>query len=58
MADMIAQSLWFVLAFVLVGSSLALRRLPLHHLVKMILVWIAIFGAVWIVVLAIHGLSG
>ncbi|MCW2397890.1 hypothetical protein [Sphingobium sp. B2D3C] len=58
MADMIAHSLWFVLAFALVGSSLALRRLPLHHLVKMILVWIAIFAAVWIVVLAFRGLSG
>ena len=58
MADMIAQSLWFVLAFVLVGSSLVLRRLPVHHLVKMILVWIAIFAAVWIVVLALRGLSG
>ncbi|MCW2394407.1 MULTISPECIES: hypothetical protein [unclassified Sphingobium] len=57
MADMIAHSLWFVLAFVLVGSSLALRRLPLH-LVKMILIWIAIFAAVWIVVLAFRGLSG
>ena len=30
----------------LVGSSLALRRLPMANLLKLVLIWVAIFGTV------------
>ena len=43
------------MALVLVGSSLALRRLPRGRVGSLILLWIAIFGIVW---LAIRYFSG
>lgn len=39
------------MALVLVGSSLALRRLPKGRLLSMVLIWIGIFALVW---LAVH----
>lgn len=36
------------MALVLVGSSLALRRLPKGRLLSMILVWVGIFALVWL----------
>ena len=54
---MIAHSLWFIMAFVLVGSSLALRRLPPKNLLRLVLIWVLIFAVVWMIVLAIGGTS-
>ena len=53
MTDLVAHSLWFVMAFVLVASSLAARRLPAGHLLRLILIWVAIFGVLWMIVLAV-----
>jgi len=50
MTDQIAHTIWILMALVLVGSSLALRRLPRGKLVSAILIWIAIFGVVWFAV--------
>lgn len=38
---------WAVLALMLVGSSLAARRLPLKDTLRMALAWIAIFGVLF-----------
>ncbi|MBU0555422.1 MAG: hypothetical protein KKD64_12140 [Alphaproteobacteria bacterium] len=46
------------MAFVLVGSSLALRRLPKKNLLRLILIWVLIFAVVWMVVLAFGGFRG
>lgn len=43
-----AQFLYAVMALVLVGSSLAARRLPINDMLKMALAWIAIFGILFI----------
>ncbi|HWJ68701.1 MAG TPA: hypothetical protein VNS79_01425 [Sphingobium sp.] len=43
------------MALVLVGSSLALRRLPRGRLGSLILLWIAIFGIVWLGVRLLSG---
>lgn len=55
MTDMVANSLWIVMALVLVGSSLALRRLPRGKLAGLVLLWVAIFG---ILFLALRLLTG
>lgn len=44
-ADQATSSLWYVLAFVLVGSALFARRTPLGSVFRMALLWILIFGA-------------
>lgn len=46
LTDDIARIIWICLALVLVGSSLALRRLPTGNLLKLVLVWLAIFAVV------------
>jgi aspartyl protease family protein len=51
MTDDMAQWIWGVGALVLVGSSLVARRMPLGQTVKMILLWVAIFGAVFVLFL-------
>jgi aspartyl protease family protein len=43
-----AQLLYALAGLVLVGSSLAARRLPMSDLLKMILAWVAIFGVLFI----------
>jgi len=48
---MLAHTLWFVMAFVLVGSALAVRRLPKANLLRLVLIWVAIFAAGWIAVM-------
>jgi hypothetical protein len=53
--DMAANSLWIVLALVLVGSSLALRRLPKGKLLAILLVWVAIFGIAWLGIRLVTG---
>lgn len=42
--DTAANVVWGVLALMLVGSSLAARRLPVGQSVRMILAWVAIFS--------------
>ncbi|MBT2185663.1 hypothetical protein [Sphingobium nicotianae] len=49
--------IWILLALVLVGSSLSLRRLPTTNLVKLILLWVAIFGIVFLVVRLATGMA-
>ena len=41
---------YYVLLIVLVASSLIGMRLPLRKAAKMILAWVAIFGAVFVIV--------
>ncbi|WP_313802040.1 TIGR02281 family clan AA aspartic protease [Sphingobium sp.] len=43
--DQAMSSLWYVLALVLVGSALLARRGPLGGLMRMAVLWIAIFAA-------------
>jgi len=38
------------MALVLVGSSLALRRLPRGRLMGLVLMWIGIFAVAWLAV--------
>ncbi len=47
MTDQGASTLYYVLALVLVASSLIGMRLPLGKALKMVLAWIAIFGVVF-----------
>jgi hypothetical protein len=56
--DILAQSLWFVMALVLVGSSLALRRLPRGNLIRLVLIWIVIIGGAWLLVVAVRSAVG
>jgi hypothetical protein len=44
------QILWFVGALTLVLSLLLARRLPMADWLKMALVWVAIFGLVFLVI--------
>jgi cyanate permease len=48
--DTTVQLIWFVAAFVLVGSALAARRINLADGIKMALAWIAIFGLVFLAI--------
>lgn len=45
------QLLWFVMAFTLAISAVIAHRIPLGTTLKMVLVWVSIFGlaflAVW-----------
>ena len=52
---MFANSLWVLMALVLVGSSLALRRLPRGKLTGLILLWVGIFGMAWLAVRLMTG---
>lgn len=45
----IVQSFWYVGAFVLVLSALIARRLPLKDSLKMALIWVAIFGFLYLI---------
>ncbi len=45
------------MALVLVGSSLALRRLPRGKIMGLILLWVAIFGILFLVVRMVTGQS-
>jgi len=42
--DQAMSSLWYVLALVLVGSALLVRRAPLGGMVRMALLWVVIFA--------------
>lgn len=55
LTDIVANSLWVIMALVLVGSSLALRRLPRGKLGGLILLWIGIFGLAWLAVRLMTG---
>jgi len=48
LTDQFAHIVWILMALVLVGSSLALRRLPKGRLLSMILIWVGIFALVWL----------
>ena len=48
--DTAVQLIWFVGALTLVVSSLLARRLPMADWIKMALVWVAIFGLVFLVI--------
>lgn len=43
--DQAASSIWYVLALVLVGSALLARRMPMAGMLRLALVWVAIFAA-------------
>lgn len=55
LTDIVANSLWVIMALVLVGSSLALRRLPRGKLGGLILLWVGIFGLAWLAVRLMTG---
>ena len=50
--------IWFALAFTLVVSGLAVRRLPFGEIAKLGGAWIAIFGALFVLVSAWQMLWG
>lgn len=58
LGDILVQSLWFIMAMVLVGSSLAVRQLPRGHLVRLVLSWVVIFSGGWLLVLAFRAIVG
>lgn len=43
--DQAMSSLWYVLALVLVGSALLSRRVPMGGMMRMALLWVAIFAS-------------
>ena len=43
--DQAASSIWYVLAMVLVGSALLARRMPTGGMLRLAMVWVAIFAA-------------
>lgn len=45
--DQAASGLWYILALVLVGSALMARRLPLGGLIRLALLWVAIFAGLF-----------
>jgi len=47
--DSAVDLVWAIGALVIVGSALAARRLPLAKAWKLAFVWIAIFGAAFLV---------
>jgi hypothetical protein len=47
--DAIVQSIWYVGVFALVLSALIARRLPLKDSLKMALIWVAIFGFIYLI---------
>ncbi|MCC2601097.1 hypothetical protein [Sphingopyxis yananensis] len=47
--DGIVQTIWFIGAFTLVISALVARRLPIGDVLKMALIWIAIFAVMFAV---------
>jgi hypothetical protein len=55
--DQIAGLIWYGLALVLVGSSLALRRLPRGRLFALGAVWAGIIVALAALVAAVRGRS-
>jgi hypothetical protein len=55
LTEILVHGLWFVMTFVLVGSSLALRRLPRTGVLRLILIWLLIFTIVWALVLLLRG---
>lgn len=55
--DGIVQTIWFTGAFALVISALVARRLPIGDVVKMALIWIAIFALMFAVVSWWQGLG-
>ena len=56
LADIFFQSIWIIMALVLVGSSLALRELPKGSLLKLIALWVLIFSVVSLIVYAFQAL--
>ena len=56
LADIFFQSIWIIMALVLVGSSLALRQLPKGSLLKLIALWVLIFSVASLVVYAFQAL--
>jgi len=55
LTDLFAHGLWIVLALVLVGSSLTLRRLPKGNLLKLVLIWAGIFAGLWLAIRFVTG---
>lgn len=51
MTDDLAQWIWGIAALTLVGSSLIARRLPIGQTIKMVLLWVAIFGFAFVLFL-------
>jgi aspartyl protease family protein len=51
MTDDMAQWIWGIGALMLVGSSLVARRMPIGQTLKMLLLWVAIFGAFFVLFL-------
>lgn len=45
--DQTMSGLWYVLALVLVGSALLVRRAPMAGMIRMALLWIVIFGVLF-----------
>lgn len=48
--DETSRVIYGMLLLVLVGSALFSRRIPMNQMVKMFLIWIGIFGIVFILI--------
>lgn len=48
--DDTAQLIWFAGALILVTSGLAVRRIPMGEMVRMALIWLAIFIAIFMAI--------
>lgn len=48
--DHIAEALWFVGAFALVLSGLAVRQIKAGDMIKMAAAWVAIFAGLFLIV--------
>lgn len=57
LTDDIARIIYITLALVLVGSGLAWRQLPAGHMLRLVLIWVAIFAVAWMVVRFATGMS-
>lgn len=48
--DAIVQTIWFIGAFTLVVSAVVARRLPISDILKMAIIWVAIFSCMFVIV--------
>jgi hypothetical protein len=57
LGDTAVSVIWIILAIILVGSSLTLRRLPKGNLLRLILIWVVIIAGLWLAVRFVTGMA-
>ena len=58
MTDRSADTIYYLLWLILPISALAARRIPMKDSFKMALAWVAIFGALFVIVALWQGATG